>query len=155
VSFFIWLVYVGFALPLSVIDIQQHRLPNRIVLAFSVAMILVLLINGMSRGSWADVSRGFAGAVLLMSIFIAVALIFPASMGMGDAKLSFPVGLALAWLGWSALWWGMMIAFLIAAVVGVVLLSLRRGTKRSAIAFGPFMLISAPAYGLAASIGAI
>jgi leader peptidase (prepilin peptidase)/N-methyltransferase len=155
VSFFIWLVYLGFALPLSLIDIQQHRLPNRIVLAFSAAMILVLLINGVSRGSWADVSRAIAGALILMCIFTAVALIFPSSMGMGDAKLSFPVGLALAWWGWSALWWGIMMAFLCAAVVGVVLMSLRLRSKHSAMAFGPFMLISAPAYGLAASTGAI
>jgi leader peptidase (prepilin peptidase) / N-methyltransferase len=150
-----WLVYLGFAAPLTWIDIRHHRLPNRIVLGFFIAMLAALMIAGIMGGQWSDVVRALLGGTALFVSFTALALFFPASIGMGDAKLSWPVGIALAWLSWSALWWGMVLAFLVAGVVGTILVSLRQRHWHSAMAFGPFLLISAPVCGLAASMGAI
>ncbi|GGN12684.1 hypothetical protein GCM10011609_61200 [Lentzea pudingi] len=52
-------------------------------------------------------------------------------------------GLALAWLGWPELVFGAALAFVLSAVVSLVLLLLRRITLKSALPFGPFMLLGA------------
>ena len=51
--------------------------------------------------------------------------------------------MALAWLGWPVLLFGAALAFVLSAVVSLVLLLLRRVTLESALPFGPFMLLGA------------
>ncbi|NKE56513.1 hypothetical protein FXN61_06565 [Lentzea sp. PSKA42] len=58
-------------------------------------------------------------------------------------KLSGVIGMALAWLGWPVLMLGAALAFILSAVVSLVLLLLRRITLKSTLPFGPFMLLGA------------
>jgi leader peptidase (prepilin peptidase)/N-methyltransferase len=50
------------------------------------------------------------------------------------------IGLALGWLGWSSLFTGACLGFLLAAIVSLLLLAARRVTRTSLISFGPYML---------------
>ncbi|MCU1404731.1 MAG: peptidase domain protein, partial [Glaciihabitans sp.] len=61
----------------------------------------------------------------------------------GDVKLAGIVGLALGWVGWGALLVGAFAAFLVGAVLGLLLIAFRRGGRKTAIPFGPFMLLGA------------
>jgi leader peptidase (prepilin peptidase)/N-methyltransferase len=62
---------------------------------------------------------------------------------MGDVKLAGVLGLFLGYLGFAPLIVGVFAAFLLGGLVGVGMLLTRRGTRRTAIPFGPWMLAGA------------
>lgn len=64
-------------------------------------------------------------------------------MGFGDVKLAGVLGLYLGYLGWSHIFAGTFVAFLLGGLWSLFILAARRGTLRSAIPFGPFMLAGA------------
>ncbi len=64
-------------------------------------------------------------------------------MGFGDVKLAGVLGLHLGWLGWGQLALGAFLAFFLGGVVGLALIATGRATRKSAIPFGPFMLVGA------------
>ena len=53
------------------------------------------------------------------------------------------LGLYLGYLSWEHLLWGTAAAFLLGGLYGLVLIVLRRATGKTAIPFGPFMLVGA------------
>jgi leader peptidase (prepilin peptidase)/N-methyltransferase len=62
-------------------------------------------------------------------------------MGFGDVKLSGVLGLYLGWLGWGVWAVGLFLGFLFGGLFGVALIALRRGGRKTAVPFGPFMLL--------------
>jgi len=66
-------------------------------------------------------------------------LISPRSMGFGDVKLSFTLGLALGWIGWGEVFLGLFLGFLYGAVIGVLLIATRLRAKSQPVPFGPFL----------------
>ncbi len=73
---------------------------------------------------------------------------------MGDVKLGGLLGGYLGWFGWFDVYYGIFAGFLIGAVLSIGLLMARRATMKTAIPFGP-MLVLGPlvvlAFGLAPS----
>jgi leader peptidase (prepilin peptidase)/N-methyltransferase len=92
---------------------------------------------------WSALVRAALGGVALFAFFFAVAFIYPAGMGFGDVKLSGLLGAVLAYLSWSTLVIGAFLGFLLGAVVGVALIALGRGGRKTAVPFGPFMIAGA------------
>jgi leader peptidase (prepilin peptidase)/N-methyltransferase len=88
-------------------------------------------------------ARSAAGAGILFVLYLALALISPRGMGMGDVKLAGVLGLYLGWVGWSALAVGALAAFLIGGLVGIGLILARRASRSTGIPFGPWMLAGA------------
>ena len=72
-------------------------------------------------------------------------------MGFGDVKLAGVVGGMTAYLSWGAFLTSAFGAFLLGAVVGLVLIAVGRAGRRTAVPFGPFMLVAAWASILGAS----
>jgi leader peptidase (prepilin peptidase)/N-methyltransferase len=64
-------------------------------------------------------------------------------MGFGDVKLAGVLGLYLGWLGWGPLIVGAFLGFLFGGLLGGGLMVIGRATRKSAIPFGPFMLVGA------------
>jgi leader peptidase (prepilin peptidase) / N-methyltransferase len=60
---------------------------------------------------------------------------------MGDVKFAFPLGLCVGW--YSADFWLLAIftSFLLAGLVAVIGLLTKRMTRKSRIAFGPYMFV--------------
>lgn len=135
-----WLVFAAGAITLSLTDLATHRLPNRLVAGFSAAAIAAL---GCAAVATADPQRGLravlAGALLLVG-FGLLALLHPRGLGFGDAKLAFPIGLYLGWLGWPAVYIGVLAAFTIGAAAAIVTALVRRTGRATAIPFGPYLL---------------
>ena len=129
--------------PLIVIDVREHRLPNRITLPLIPAMAVALLIASWGAQAWERMPRALLGGLALLLVYFVLHLVYPAGLGMGDVKLAPSLGLLLAWLSWDAVLWGTFLAFLLSALVGLLLILVRRATMKTAIAFGPFMLVGA------------
>ena len=72
---------------------------------------------------WSALGRGAAAGAIAFAIYFLLHMVSPRSMGFGDVKLSFSLGLALGWLGWGELFLGLFLGFLYGAVIGVVLIA--------------------------------
>lgn len=129
---------------LSVIDIAQHRLPNRITYPLAGASCLVVLGAGLQTGeilrAVAAVGIGLAFAVTLLVL----------RFGLGDVKLSVSIGTIAGWLGWSAVATTMLVTAATGGLVGAVLMVVHR-RRDVAFGYGPFLAIGAVAGMLAAA----
>ena len=138
---YLWLAGAGVAL--AAIDIEHKRLPNAIVYPTAVVVGVWLVAASLLAGDTGAALRTVLAGVALFAFYLLLALVYPAGMGLGDVKLAFPLGMALGWVAWSAVIVGTFAAFLLGAVVGVALMASHRAGRRSAIPFGPFMLLGA------------
>jgi leader peptidase (prepilin peptidase)/N-methyltransferase len=72
-----------------------------------------------------------------------LALLRPAAIGPGDAKLALATGLVLGWLGLRAAFTGLVAATLVGAVIGLALLAVGRIRLREPYPHGPAIPIGA------------
>jgi len=138
---FLWLA--GASVALAIIDVEHHRLPDAIVLpSYAVGLVLLGASSALS-GEWDALLRGVVGMVALFVFYLALALVKPGAMGLGDVKLAGVLGLWLGWTGWGELVVGAFAAFLLGGLFSVVLLATRRAQRTGGIPFGPWMLAGA------------
>jgi leader peptidase (prepilin peptidase)/N-methyltransferase len=138
---FLYLAAVSVAL--AMIDLDTHTLPNKILLpAYPVGAVL-LTAAALAGGDPGRLLSALIGAAALFGLYLALALISPGGMGLGDVKLAGVLGLYLGWLGWAPLGVGAFGAFLLGGVFGIGLLVTRKAGRRSSIPFGPWMLLAA------------
>jgi leader peptidase (prepilin peptidase)/N-methyltransferase len=138
-----FLYLVGIGISLSMIDLDTRRLPNSIVLPSYPVSLALLLVPTVIDGRWPDLGRGVLGGVIAFAIYFALAMIYPAGMGFGDVKLAGVLGLYLGWVGWASVAVGIFAAFIVGAIVGIALMIVRRGGRKTVIPFGPFMFVGA------------
>jgi leader peptidase (prepilin peptidase)/N-methyltransferase len=124
------------AAPLTVIDIREHRLPDRLTLpSYPISVALLALPNGRDR-----LLSALVGLAVALAVYLALALVYPAGIGWGDVKLSGVLGLYLGWFGARAFVAGLAGGFVLAAVAGLALIAAGRATRKTQVPFGPFML---------------
>jgi leader peptidase (prepilin peptidase)/N-methyltransferase len=131
------------AVPLAFIDAAVCRLPDRLTVpAYAGTAALLLAAAGVS-GHWPSLLRAALGGLALAGFYLALLLISPSAMGLGDVKLAASLGTLLAWFGWRTLIAGGFAGFLLAGVFSVALLVSGRATRKQQIPFGPFMILGA------------
>jgi leader peptidase (prepilin peptidase) / N-methyltransferase len=141
VAAFAFLGVLGVAL--AQIDLAVQRLPDRLTLAGYPALVALLTLAAAFTGAWHDLLRALLGGLVLGAVYLLLGLVSRGQLGGGDIKLAGLIGLLLGWAGWGALLAGASLGFILAAVVGVVLLATRRIGRHSLISFGPYMLAGA------------
>lgn len=119
----------------TVVDLEQRRIPNRIVLPATAVVLVVQIALDPAR---APTLIAFALAAGLF--FYLPMLIFRGGMGMGDVKLAVFLGAALAELVVLAI-----VVAVFAAFVAALVVLFRNGAagRKSAMAFGPFLALGA------------
>ncbi|WP_410593622.1 prepilin peptidase [Amycolatopsis sp. lyj-23] len=136
-------VLAAIGVALGVIDILEQRLPS--VLVYSgVALVGVLFATSAilhSRGP--DFLRALVGMAVIAVFYLALALISRGGLGAGDVKLGGLLGLALGWLGWSALVTATILGWFVAALVWLLLRAARRRRRGSLVPMGPYLLLGA------------
>jgi leader peptidase (prepilin peptidase)/N-methyltransferase len=138
-----YLLLAAAAVLLSVIDVQHQRLPNVITVPFAAGSLALLGLAAAGEHAWQPLLRAIVGGAALFVVYLVMALISPASLGMGDVKLAGVLGLYLAYLSWRTLLLGAAGGFVIAAAVGIVLLATRRANRGTQVPFGPSMIAAA------------
>lgn len=127
--------------PLVPIDLEHHRLPNRLTFLAGAAAAVLLTLAALITGDWHDWLRAVEGGAAVYAVLFLIMLV--ASFGFGDVKLGGVLGAYLGWFGWSAVYYGVLAGFIVGAVVAVALLAARKATRKTAIAFGPWMTLGA------------
>jgi leader peptidase (prepilin peptidase)/N-methyltransferase len=118
---------------LALIDLKHRVLPNAVILPACLAVGLI--IAAASPGAF---PAHILAALALGGFFFAFAAFFPGSLGMGDAKLGFLLGLALG----SRTLGATLIAFAGLLVAALYILATRGASARKdSIPFGPFLAL--------------
>ena len=135
---YLYLAAAGVAL--AVIDFDVKRLPDKIVLPSYAVVAVLLTIAAAGAGDWWPLGRAALGAAAMFTFYFVLAFAYPAGMGFGDVKLAGVLGALMGYLSWTALVVATFGAFLLGAIVGVILIVTSSGGRKTAIPFGPFMI---------------
>ncbi|MDK8173144.1 prepilin peptidase [Curtobacterium citreum] len=134
------LYLMAVSISLALIDLDTHRLPDAIVLPAYPVLGVLLATTSATTGDWGALLRAVGGAAIMFVLYLALAVVVPGGMGMGDVKLAGVLGLVLAYLGWGPLAVGAFGGFALGATFAIGLLVTRRAARGSGIPFGPWML---------------
>jgi leader peptidase (prepilin peptidase)/N-methyltransferase len=151
--------YLALALlgtPLMIIDVEWHRLPDRLMLPAVVAAAVLLAVAAGYRADWSAYLRSAEAGAAVFAVLFVLAFAAPRSFGFGDVKLGGLLGGYLGWFGWLTVYYGIFCGFLFGLIAALALLATRRASLKSAMAFGPMLMLGALvvlAFGLSPDVG--
>jgi leader peptidase (prepilin peptidase)/N-methyltransferase len=137
------LLAVVLGVVLALIDARCRRLPDPVVGVLAVSVGVPLIVGAVVVGEPGRVGRGMLAAALVGLAYLAVALLPGNGLGLGDVKLAAVLAFVLGFLGWPAVAVGTVAPHLINGPVVVALLLSGRLRRRSAVPFGPALLVGA------------
>lgn len=129
--------------PLAFIDLDVHRLPDRIQLPAYPILAALLALCSLATGDWGALVRAVVAGLTLFVLFFVLAILPGGGIGFGDVKLAGLLGLLLGWLSWAQVFITVMATFLIGGVVAALLLATRSKGRSEEFAYGPSMLLGA------------
>jgi leader peptidase (prepilin peptidase) / N-methyltransferase len=138
-----YLLFGAGLLAISAIDLEHYVIPNRIVYPLGFASVPLLALGAGLDGDWWPLARAFIGAACAFTALFAIHVVSPRGMGFGDVRLSFLLGLYLGYLGALEVAFGLFLGFAYGAVIGLVLMAVRKRGRRQHIPFGPFLAAGA------------
>ncbi len=128
---------------LAYCDVVRRLLPKTMVYALSAVVIASGVIVAAVTDEWHHLLVTSICALAFFALFFVINLMNPRWMAFGDVRLSFVVGFGLAWLSPMALLRGFLIANVLAAVIGLVLIAAHKAERRSALPFGLYLALGA------------
>ncbi len=117
----------------SVLDIKNKKVPVLLLLSCGVAVLLLSFID-QSMG-WGVSAFG----VLLGGVLLVLSKVFHGAIGSGDGLIVMLVGFVMGLYGGCVV---LFYSLFLAALFSIVLLSLKKITKKDSIPFVPFILLS-------------
>lgn len=123
---------------ITFVDIDVQLIPNELLLISLIPITLYIMLISLS-----DIGTHLLGAIGLSLLLFLIGyfgkkLYKEDSMGMGDVKYAFVIGLLL---GWKSGFLALGISFLFAAIIIFILYITKKLKSRQKIPFGPFMSI--------------
>jgi len=133
------IVFLGIISSLIVMffsDAKYHIIPDEIQITLFLLSFVFLLIQGFSFTG--IISRFLAAILVMLPILFIFRITQSRGMGFGDVKLAINIGFLLGLKnGLLALY----SAFILGAVIGLILITLKRRNFKSKMAFGPFLIL--------------
>ena len=118
-----------------IIDLEHQIIPDFLVfIGLLITLLLMLFFN-----SELIYVHLFAGASAALALLFLNLITLGKGMGLGDVKFALFAGTVL---GFPLILLWLLMAFIIGAVIGVLLIITRFASLRDKIAFGPFLVIS-------------
>jgi len=134
-----WLL-VSSMIVIFVFDLKHYLISDRVVyFAIGALAIFDLALFFLGQLAIADlISLLLAGVFGILFFLIQFVVSRGKWIGEGDIKLGFVMGLAL---GWPGILWALFLAYFLGAIVGGILMIIGWKKIKSAIPFGPFLVI--------------
>ena len=133
-------VLVGAGMWLSLIDIDTHLLPRRIVYR-TIAVAMPLLVLSAFFDNTGSVFGMFIGGLGMWCMLRVLEVLSRGDLGGGDVGLGGLLGLYLGWVSYEAVFVGLIAAFFVGGLFAVALLVTRRANRTTHFAFGPFLIV--------------
>jgi leader peptidase (prepilin peptidase)/N-methyltransferase len=138
-----WCYLAAVGIALAAIDLETHRLPNVIVLPSYAVLASLFVVATLVDGHVENLLRALVGMIALAAFYLLVVLVYPKGMGFGDVKLAGLLGMAMGYVSWGSLVFGSFAGFALGAIAGIAVIASGRGTRKTAVPFGPFMIVGA------------
>jgi len=138
-----YLILTPMLLSTLVIDYQKQIIPNRLNLTmFEIGLVTAFLYGISNIAITIDMLLGMVVGVVIFLIISLIGSLFygKGAMGLGDIKFIGALGL---YFGVANITVISIIAFLIGAIIGIVLLLCKRKKTDEYMPFGPFIVIAA------------
>ncbi|MEV0170914.1 A24 family peptidase [Streptomyces sp. NPDC050803] len=139
----VWLLLAPVGVLLAVVDFRVQRLPDVLTLPLAGAALALLGVVALVPEHAGEWLTALYGSLALGGGYFVLFLINPSGMAFGDVKLALGTGAMLGWYGWSAVMLGTFAGFLLGAFYAGALVVVRKADRKTAIAFGPFLLAGA------------
>ena len=133
-------VLVGAGMRLSLIDIDTHLLPRRIVYR-TIAVAMPLLVLSAFLDNTGSIAGMFIGGIAMWCILRVLEVLSRGDLGGGDVGLGGLLGLYLGWVSYEAIFVGLIAAFFVGGLFAVALLISRKANRHTHFAFGPFLIV--------------
>ncbi|MCH5185836.1 MAG: prepilin peptidase [Oscillospiraceae bacterium] len=172
ISFFLFAPLSSVLIVLAGIDIKHMLLPDKLVLIAAVLGIIYLLIPqsiiepsntielngttvivssgvmpafghglGIVSNTYTDrILNALIGALAGGGIFWLIAVVTRGNMGGGDIKLMAALGILFGLKGTAMVF---LLAFVIGSVVSLIIVRVKKGGRKTAVPFGPFIILAA------------
>jgi prepilin signal peptidase PulO-like enzyme (type II secretory pathway) len=138
VQFGFWLILAVMLIILAVYDQRWLLLPDKVMLPLIVVAFAYCVSLAVAAHSPRILAEYLLTAMLTGGAFYSLVFFSKGrAMGGGDIKLAFAMGLIL---GPERTLLALLVAFNVAAIVGVALIAMRRRSRRDQIPFGPFLV---------------
>ena len=131
--------FVVFLSAMTVIDLRELRIPDKLTRPASVAAIPLLGLSFLTDGLDVSLVGALLGALVMGAFYFILFFIYPAGMGFGDVKLAPIIGAQLGFFGWIPAARGVIAAYLIVGPIAILLLVFGRAHRKTGFPFGPFM----------------
>lgn len=132
---------------LAAMDLDVHRLPDRVMWPTMAALLAGLGLAAVVGGEWGVFGRVLLAGFACGAGYLTLALVSLArgslALGLGDVKLAVLLGAGLGWFGWQSVVVGMYAGFLVGGLAALLLLLTRRVGLRGDLAYGPPMMVGA------------
>lgn len=134
-----YLVLFAGLVAISIVDLERHVIPNRIVYPTLFAGLALLAGAALLEGDPARLLQALVGAGAAWAALLCLYLLAPGDTGFGDVRLAFLLGLFLGWLGLGHVVLGIFAGFVFGAVIGVGLVMAGVRGRKDHLALGPFL----------------
>jgi len=128
---------------LSAVDLEHYRIPNRILYPTLFATSALLVVAAAVDDLWGCLARAAIAGAAAFAIFYVIHLVAPHGMGFGDVRLAGLIGVGTGWLGLGHSFVAFMAAFVLGAVIGLVVMRVTGGGRKTKVPFGPFLAAGA------------
>jgi len=136
-----WESFFIFGIALIAIDLEHHRLPDLLTGPLFLSGLLFFGIDGIKNNHGSQFIHAIIYAISACAIFYSIHVLSRGGMGMGDVKLAASMGLFSGYVSGTAVYVSAMIGFALGSLVGVGLMIAKKATRKTAVPFGPFMII--------------
>jgi leader peptidase (prepilin peptidase)/N-methyltransferase len=128
----LYIVVFTVLLAAAVIDIREHRIPDRLIIAGIAAGVAARLVNPGSR-----LQDGIIGGVSAFAVLLVIHLATRGGLGLGDVKLMGCIGFCL---GFEQAFSILLIGVILIGLYGLVLVFIDRENRKRELPFAPFLL---------------
>ncbi len=136
-----WVNFIVLGIALALIDLEHHRLPDRLTVPLFVICLFLLTGDAIANDHLHRLTIAIIGAFALSFFYLFVNVASRGGMGMGDVKLALTIGLLTGYISFATVLAASFGAFLLGSVIGIGMLVVSSATRKTAVPFGPFMII--------------
>jgi len=136
IQFFVYSVLIYFLIVIAFIDLKTHLIYDKVLLTFFIIGLLIQLIFPFI--AWEESLLGvlLGGLSMFLISLLGKWMFNKESMGMGDVKL---VAVAGFFVGWINVLISVYLGFIIAFIIMMILIRLKKRETSDLIPFGPFI----------------